>query len=894
MQIYNEIKINTIPFKQRKSDSVNDIQNTSSTIKDEYRPVPTELAKAYASPQIINNYKEIQAFKLPFIGEGKLYELKNGHKVIIIPKKNDRTTFTTVVNVGFANEPADKKGIAHLLEHLLMNYSYYPNEITKDILESLNADINANTSGAFTSYQLEAHVNTPKDLVKLAEIQYNNLTNTFSQKDMEREKKLLINESKETGLFNNSDFIADDKVIQNLFHLDSSDGMIADHSEAKINNIVLDDLHRFYKEYYKPQNMTSIIIGNVDDSTIKIIANKFVKAQKCYSSIDKTTSHKINLSNQFSRVDINDNAPVSTAIMAFAGVEAAGDKISDMEILTILLQQKLRRKGVNANIDFQVISNDKQIPQIIKIKIKNNTNDIENNINSVKDVIQELKDGKVSEKELENAKEFFINNSCKSLENNKKLTWFIMEHFFNNNLDNILALDQIQQISVKDIQDNAVKYLDIDKASLVVTHPQDSFNNVSFKGMPNYIQEYSLPNNLHVIVDTKPGTMTSTVSCELLFENKNKNSKGIIKALENSIESIDSSESLDNNWINYNGVFVRKSGAATQLNEIIQNIKQIIIEPTFNEQKFQNEKIIQHSNNFNKEITRDKLLLDNDYTPESNQDLCPFNMTSNELRHYYNNLLKTAQGYIVITTPKEIFDNNKQSILETLSSVPKLQPLDFNKINIYNTPKQLNKNFVFINSQTNSEEVSIDKEYKIITNKNVEIEAATMLLNDLINKRINEKFRKKDGLSYYPYSQTAKPSANHLILSINIPTAQEPLGANLEYILLELDNIIKDITTNLLNDKDLDIQKTKTISSLLDSSETSYERNIGLISNYRKTFDINYNNKIITAIQEITPKKLLEIAQTILNQPSILTISGNTNAINKNINYLRSFDDKYC
>ena len=87
MQIYNEIKINTIPFKQRKSDSVNDIQNTSSTIKDEYRPVPTELAKAYASPQIMNNYKEIQAFKLPFIGEGKLYELKNGHKVIIIPKK---------------------------------------------------------------------------------------------------------------------------------------------------------------------------------------------------------------------------------------------------------------------------------------------------------------------------------------------------------------------------------------------------------------------------------------------------------------------------------------------------------------------------------------------------------------------------------------------------------------------------------------------------------------------------------------------------------------------------------------------------------------------------------------------------------------------------------------
>ena len=80
----------------------------------------------------------------------------------------------------------------------------------------------------------------------------------------------------------------------------------------------------------------------------------------------------------------------------------------------------------------------------------------------------------------------------------------------------------------------------------------------------------------------------------------------------------------------------------------------------------------------------------------------------------------------------------------------------------------------------------------------------------------------------------------------------------------------------------------------MDSSETSYERNIGLISNYRKTFDINYNNKIITAIREITPKKLLEIAQTILNQPSILTISGNTNAINKNINYLRSFDDKYC
>ena len=44
-----------------------------------YQSIPLDASKAYASSQITEGYREIETFDVPYVGQGKLYELKNGH-----------------------------------------------------------------------------------------------------------------------------------------------------------------------------------------------------------------------------------------------------------------------------------------------------------------------------------------------------------------------------------------------------------------------------------------------------------------------------------------------------------------------------------------------------------------------------------------------------------------------------------------------------------------------------------------------------------------------------------------------------------------------------------------------------------------------------------------------
>src|SRR5574344_2262526 len=116
MQINNVVNLQNIQHQQNfKGSSAN-----SSPFSDfpNYHPIPLNTSQAYASPQITEGYREIETFDVPYIGKGKLYELSNGHRVVIIPKPS-KTYISTIVGAGILDEPAEKKDIAHLTEQLL-------------------------------------------------------------------------------------------------------------------------------------------------------------------------------------------------------------------------------------------------------------------------------------------------------------------------------------------------------------------------------------------------------------------------------------------------------------------------------------------------------------------------------------------------------------------------------------------------------------------------------------------------------------------------------------------------------------------------------------------------------------------------------------------------------
>ena len=108
---YNNIIQSNKPLKPLKTFELFGIQNSS------YPAVPSIVSRAYAAPVINPEYKQLDTFKLKNTGEGKIYKLRNGHRVIVLPKKGP-TVINTYINTGWAFEKPDKRETAHLLEHL--------------------------------------------------------------------------------------------------------------------------------------------------------------------------------------------------------------------------------------------------------------------------------------------------------------------------------------------------------------------------------------------------------------------------------------------------------------------------------------------------------------------------------------------------------------------------------------------------------------------------------------------------------------------------------------------------------------------------------------------------------------------------------------------------------
>jgi len=273
MQVNSVINSQIVPNKQN-------FKGSSATFSPflsfpSYQPIPLETSKAYASPQITEGYKEIETFDIPYIGKGKLYELTNGHKVIIVPKAS-KTYISTIVVAGASDEPADKKDIAHLTEHLLANYWHNTSsnsDITK-ALKEVGADLNAITRKCPTTYHMSANIQDNKDLENLIKIQLATLTNknNFTEDKIEKEKEIIKEEAKEQEYFINEDREARTQSIKNIFNLDNTNGIVAGYSMQKIDDIKKEDLEKFYNNFYRPDNMITILVGNVDNESIAIVS----------------------------------------------------------------------------------------------------------------------------------------------------------------------------------------------------------------------------------------------------------------------------------------------------------------------------------------------------------------------------------------------------------------------------------------------------------------------------------------------------------------------------------------------------------------------------------------------------------------------------------------------
>ncbi len=183
------------------------------------------------------------------------------------------------IHAGSLQEDEDQLGLAHFLEHMLFNGTekYPKNELTKK-LESFGVefgpDLNAYTGFTDTLYQLtvssvdEEEFNAGLDVLK--EWAFHAL---LDEEEYEKERAVVYEEWRRSQG-------AMDRVMNQMYPILLKGSRYADRLPIGNMDVVLNApisaLKRFYRDWYRPDLMAVIAVGDFDpDATVKKIADLF-------------------------------------------------------------------------------------------------------------------------------------------------------------------------------------------------------------------------------------------------------------------------------------------------------------------------------------------------------------------------------------------------------------------------------------------------------------------------------------------------------------------------------------------------------------------------------------------------------------------------------------------
>ncbi len=218
------------------------------------------------------------------------FSLSNGLRVIF--KRTDRPVSHCgiVINAGSRDEKVGQEGLAHYIEHCIFKGT--KKRKTYHILSRLDnvgGEINAYTGkedtwiyGSFLNEYLDRSLELISDIV---------LNSTFPQKEIEKEKDVIIDE---ISSYKDSpgEQIFDD--FEELIFENHSLGNPVLGSEESVAKLTRDHILNFIEKHYCAEHMVLSVVGNYTVSKVKKLAEKYFEAVKSASAIkEKREKFKI-------------------------------------------------------------------------------------------------------------------------------------------------------------------------------------------------------------------------------------------------------------------------------------------------------------------------------------------------------------------------------------------------------------------------------------------------------------------------------------------------------------------------------------------------------------------------------------------------------------------------
>ncbi|WP_316827473.1 pitrilysin family protein [Pedobacter miscanthi] len=202
--------------------------------------------------------------------EYNVHTLPNGIRLLHVPSASAISHACIIINTGSRDEPENKAGLAHFIEHLIFKRT--EKRSTNQILnrlESVGADLNAYTTKEYTCVHasfLNPYLDRTLDLFN--DIMFHS---TFPEEEMDKEKSVILDEIS-SYLDQPEEAINDD--FEDMLFAGHALGNNILGTTASVQNFTREDVINFRKANYRTNEIVVAVLGNY---TLNSVVNKGTK-----------------------------------------------------------------------------------------------------------------------------------------------------------------------------------------------------------------------------------------------------------------------------------------------------------------------------------------------------------------------------------------------------------------------------------------------------------------------------------------------------------------------------------------------------------------------------------------------------------------------------------------
>ena len=325
-------------------------------------PKPLSTAQIPATPSTLNQDKagqnqttnDSQSSSLTMDMSGRHeYQLENGLKIVIKEDHRAPVVMSQIwYRVGSTDEPINKGGISHLLEHMMFKGT---TDVSSDDYERLIAKFGG-VNNAFTSYDYTGYYELfPANRFPLAlELEADRMKNLlFNEKEFVKEHQVVMEERRQR---------TDDNPLAKAYESfrllalpDSPKGESVIGPMSELESITLPELKDWYQKWYAPNNATLVIVGDVDPQDVLAQAKRYF-GELTPSALPKRPTVSQKGFRGYQKVDSEQAVQVPVLLMGYnvPSLVTAGEN-NEKQAYALSLAQDVLDGGLSARLESRLI-----------------------------------------------------------------------------------------------------------------------------------------------------------------------------------------------------------------------------------------------------------------------------------------------------------------------------------------------------------------------------------------------------------------------------------------------------------------------------------------------------------------------------------------------------------